>query len=211
MIPTDNHSELVLEEHLFSRVCSIVKGWELGYAEVGLICQTVKAKLLWKYRVDPSTNEPCVSFNRWMQLAAPRSFATSHAALRDVHNLHDIPEADLIKIPATNFPIMLQLSTGVRADPVVLEAAKTKPTEAFVEHIREHYPEQHLERKVLMRFRPEESAARKIEEALRMAQLHGANNRNEALELIAEEAVRQWEMEDEIREAVARMEHEPHP
>jgi hypothetical protein len=49
-----------------------------------------------------------------------------------------------------------------------------------------------------MRFNPEESAAAIIEEALKAAELRGATNRNQALEIIATEALESWRYEDEV-------------
>ena len=188
---------IAIEQSYFDECQAIDNASKYSYARVGIICRDVKNRLLWQHRAK--------SFHEWVKIACPWSFATAHASLRDVEELADVPEKDLAAIPASNFPIMKQLSTAVRAEPQVLEGAKTKPTEKFVEQIRETHPEQHLDAKKPMRFFPDESAAVKIEEALEMAMRHGAANRSEALELIAYCALEQWQLEDEIEAAAARI------
>ena len=177
------------EPILFRRLAQIVSTMELGYMEVGLICREVDAYLLWEKRIDPETGQPCTSFSRWVHVCCPRSYATVYAAMRDVEALKDIPDQHLAEIPSSNVPVVKQLSTAVRADPKVLHAAKTKRNEEFVEQIRRDHPDQHIEARKLLRFKLEESAAERVEAALRMAEAKGAKNWSEALELICEEAI----------------------
>ena len=192
------------EQTYFDELLAIDKSWKHSYARVGIICREVRNGQLHQQRIDPETGEP-FTWTAWIRAACPWSYATAFNALRDLEALADIPDDDLVEIPASNFPILKQLSTAVRAEPAILKGAKTKRTEEFVEQIQESHPEQHVEHKKLMRFNPEESAAEKIEEALKMAQLHGAKTRNEALEMLAEEAMTQWRLEDELLEIASRM------
>lgn len=194
------------EEAIFNRIQAVTRTWEMSYAEVGLLCRAVDSYLLWEQRTDPDTGELCASFSRWMHIAAPRSFSTCYAAMRDVEALQDVPAEQVAQIPAANFPVMKQLSTEVRNDPAVLRTAQTGSAERLVDHVRANHPDQHIERTKFLRFPLEESAAERIEEALRLAELHGAHNRSEALELIAREAVEQWRLEDEVAEALSREE-----
>jgi hypothetical protein len=189
------------EAILFDRLRKIDDNYKLSYAEVGQICIQVQAYLLHEQHTDPDTGEPC-SFSRWLHLAAPYSHSTCYAAMRDCEELKDIPVEHLAEMPSSSFSVLKQLSTAVRADPELIEAAKTKRTDDLVEHIREHHPDEHLEHRRTMKFRPDESAAEKIEEALRCAQLHGAASREQALELIAEEAMMQWRLEEEVAQAL---------
>lgn len=174
----------------------------MSYARVGLLCRAVHSYELHEQRTDPETGEPC-SFHRWVQIAAPRAHATCYAALRDVEALQDMPDGEVAQIPASNFPVVRQLSTQVRNDPQVIEAIKSKPTDGLVEHIRKNHPEQHIEHTTVKRFRLEESAAEKIEEALKMAQLHGARNEAEALEMMAAAAMESWRYEEQVEQAIA--------
>ena len=194
------------EPILFKRLQQITATFELGYAEVGLICREVDSYLLWEKRIDPETGQPCTSFTRWVRVCCPRSYPTAYAAMRDVESLKDIPDQHLSQIPASNFPIVKQLSTAVRSDPEVLEAAKTQNTEGLVEHVRANHPEQHIERTKILRVPLDESAMGKVEELFKQAQLRGAKNRSEALEMICAEAELQWRLEAEIEEAATNLE-----
>ena len=182
------------EQRYFDECQAIDNASRYSYARIGIICRDVERRELWKSRAE--------SFAKWVRLACPWSYATAHASLRDVKELADIPEAQLAQIPASNFPIVKQLSTAVRAEPAVIEAAQTKHSEELVEEIRRTHPGQHLEHKVIMRFFPDESAVGNIEAALTMAKMRGAANRAEELELIAITAAETWRSEDEI-EAIA--------
>ena len=196
--------DVQVEAEYFEELRAFDDAARRSYARIGIICREVKNRLLWQKRIDPETGEPCDRFTRWVKIACPWSYTTANESLRDVEELADIPDEHLQDIPPSNIPVMKQLSTAVRAEPAVLEGAKTKHTREFVEQIRESHPEQHVEPAKLMRFMPEESAAAKIEEALQMALLHGAHNRNQALELLAITAVEQWQREDELEGLMER-------
>lgn len=190
------------EPILFNRLRQITSTFELGYAEVGLICREVDAYLLWEKRINPETGQPCTAFTQWVRACCPRSYATVYAAMRDIESLKDIPDQHLSQIPASNFPIVQQLSTSVRAEPDVLEAAKTQNTKGLVEHVRANYPDQHIERTRFLRLPLDESVMEKVEELFKQAQLRGARNRSEALEMICAEAELQWRMEAEIEQVM---------
>jgi hypothetical protein len=191
-------TDVEAEHVLFSRLQSLDKTWKLSYGEVGMIAVEVQNRLLWKQRADPETGDPCASFSVWMKVAAPWSYAMMFAAKRDVEELHDIPAEHLAQIPAGNFSVVKQLSSAVRADPGVLHAAKTMRSDALVEKIQRDFPDQHVESRKTLRFRPEASAAEKIEEALAMAEAKGARTRDEQLEMVAAVALEQWNSESEI-------------
>jgi len=184
MIEVLGLGEVEAEAALFERLRHIDKIHKLSYSETGNICLKVQAHLLHEMRTDPDNGEPC-SFSRWLHLAAPYSYSTCYAAMRDCEAMKDISEEHLSEIPASNFPILRQLSTAVRSEPEILIAAKTKKIDEFVEHIKRSFPSQHLESRKSMRFHPEESAAEKIESALSRAESMGARTRDESLEWIA--------------------------
>ena len=190
------------EHALFSYMKNFEDQFTFSYARIGLICREVEAYLLWEKRIDPETGQPCTSFTRWVRVCCPRSYPTVYAAMRDVEALKDIPDQHLSQIPASNFPIVKQLSTAVRSDPEVLEAAKTQNTEGLVEHVRANHPEQHIERTKILRVPLDESAMDKVEELFKQAQLRGAKNRSEALEMICAETELQWRLESEIEQVV---------
>lgn len=178
------------EAFIFNELQTIDRSWKRSYARAGLLCKEVHDRLLWRER--------CHSFSEWMKMAAPYGYAQAWAALRDVEALADIPAEDLAEIPQANFPTMKQLSSAVRTQPAVLQMAKTAKTEDFVAHIEREHPAQHVEHRVTMKFKPEAGAVVKIEEALRMAMGRGARTRDEALEMMAAEALMQWTLEAEV-------------
>lgn len=186
------------EAIIFNRMKFLDETIKLSYGEIGLLCSAVDSKALWKAR--------CTSFAQWVRLAAPFGYSTAFAAMRDVEELKDMPAEAVANIPASNFPLVKQLSTAVRNDPAMIEAAQTKGSEDLAEYVRDRFPEQHIERRRVLRFTLDESAADRVEAALKTAQLHGAKSWGEALELIAEEAADVWRLEDEVLQAVARME-----
>lgn len=197
----------VAESTIYTRMRSLDETARLGYAEIGLMCVSVQNRLLWRTRIDPDTGFPCRSFSRWLRIAAPFSYSTAYSALRDVEELADIPASELAQIPQSNIFTMKQLSTAVRAEPAVLQAAKTQRSEDFVEHIRKTHPGQALEEKKTFRFNPPQSAAEVIERALKMAEGHGAANRNDALELMAVTCMEQWRLEAEVEDSLRAEDH----
>ena len=185
------------ESILFERLRYLDRTTKLAYSEIGTISLTVQRFRLHEHRYDEELKKPC-SFTRWLRLAVPWSYATAFAAMKDIEELADIPAAHLAEIPQSNFPILRQLSTAVRAEPQVIEAAKNKSADEFIGQIRHDHPEQMIERLTYIKFRPTETQLAEIEEALTMAMIQGATNRTEALWAVCIEASRQWKLEDEI-------------
>ncbi|MGA9668282.1 MAG: hypothetical protein WBQ94_03695 [Terracidiphilus sp.] len=192
------------ERWLFNELQGIVSGWQISFARAGLIMKRVNAQMLWRERIDPETEEPCVSFSRWVRVCAPLSVSTCYQAMRAVEELSDVPDEEVAKITSSNFPVVLQLSSQVRNDPQVLKAAQTESTTKLVEHIQQHHPSQHLETRELLRFRPSTSAAAKIKETLCYAQMKGATTLDEALEYVCAEAMASWKAEEVVLECMAR-------
>ncbi len=191
------------EEACFSRLRVLDETWKFSYPEIGLLCRAVEKQHLWKQRVDPETGKKCSSFARWVRVAAPWSYATVFAAMRDVEDLQDVPAEHLAEIPAANIGTLRQLSTAVRQDTAIIEAAKTMRAPDFVEQVRKEYPLQHLEKKKTLRFVMDETAADKVEQVLKMAEEKGAGNWSDALEMICEEVAMQWRLEAEVEQVIA--------
>ena len=168
------------EPELFQRMRVLDDTEKFSYAEKGRICLQIKNSLIHRERIDPDTGEPC-SLSAWVRLAAPWGYAVCFSAMRDIESLSDVPMEDLSRVPEKNFPILKQLSTAVRSLPTVLQSAKTQRSDMFIEHIKKHHPDQHIESKRTLRFIADESQAEEIEEALTLAMEHGAMNRTEAL------------------------------
>jgi hypothetical protein len=195
------------EKTIFSKLRAIDDQERASHAQKGILGRAVRDQMLWQYREDPETGLPCRSFTRWVRVCAPYGYSTVMGAVGDIDELKDVPEHDLTQIRSSNFPTMLQLSTATRAMPDVLEAAKHKPADAFVEHIRRNHPDQHVESKVAMKFSPESSAAKVINEALDAALERGARTRDEALEMVCVNALQDWRLEDEVAESIRGESH----
>jgi hypothetical protein len=180
------------ETHYFKELQGIDKAMKSGYARAGIIAREVRDNLLWKER------EGCTSFTRWIKMAAPYSYSHVNQALKDIEALKDIPDEHLKEIPPANLFELKKVSTAVRAEPEVIEAAKTLQPDDFIGKVNHDHPEQHLERSKTMKFNPSESDRATIEEALAMAERRGAVTRNDALLAVAIEAKAQWEREDEL-------------
>jgi len=205
LLNTANMTAPEVEELYFSRLRLLDQTLKYSYAEIGVICRRVKLSQLWRQRTDPATGETISSFERWVRVAAPWANSTVFAAMRDVEELTDVPEADLLEIPATNMTTLKQLSTAVRKDPDVLLAAKTMRSEEFVEKIRAEHPMQHIEKKVVLRVSGlDESAYERVVEAFNTAMAtKGAKTWAEALEMICEEAADVWRTEAEVEAIIS--------
>jgi hypothetical protein len=193
------------ERALFERLRYLDRLEKLSYAEKGFISKTVQTYALHECRTDPKTGHSC-SFTRWIRLAAPWGYDTAFAAMRDVEALVDIPAEHLAEIPRSNFPVLKQLSTAVRGDAKVIEAAKVLEVDQFVEQIRRDHPDQHLETSKILRVRMDESAMVKVEEAIAEAMNRGATTKGDALEMIAAEALLEWKFEEAMSKATESVE-----
>lgn len=161
------------ESQIFARL----QAWDkaiLSRTEIGILCREVRDTPLWQCR--------CESFESWMSLAAPRARSTAYQYLREVTELQDIPDEHLSQIRGENVDTVRQLSTAVRAEPEVLEAARTQKAKEFVGTIRRDHPEQHISRRSRYRLNPTEEQKAEIEEAVELAIERGdANTREEAI------------------------------
>lgn len=168
------------EATLFARMRSLDETERTSYAEKGRICLMVKQNLLHEKRTDPDTGQPC-SLTTWIRLCAPWSYQTCFSSLRDMEELSDMPMKELAQVPQANFPILRQLSTHVRNQPTVIQAAQTKRSNEFIEHIQKAFPQQHVETSQTLRFVANQTQAAEIEEAITVAMGRGAMSRTEAL------------------------------
>ena len=161
------------ESLIFARL----QAWDkaiLSRTEIGILCREVRDTPLWQFR--------CESFESWMSLAAPRARSTAYQYLREVTELQDIPDEHLSQIRGENVDTVMHLSTAVRAEPEVLEAARTQKAKEFIGTIRRDHPEQHISRRSRYRLNPTEEQKAEIEEAVELAIERGdANTREEAI------------------------------
>jgi hypothetical protein len=179
------------EARIFNRLRAINDSWKCSYAAVGLLCKEVEDRRLWESR--------CASFTDWMALASPYATSQAYQALKDVRAVSDVPAEDLAEIPQANFSTLKRLSTHVRLQPEVLQAAKTMDSPHFAAKIQQDHPDQLIEARRWMRFHPEVSAAERIEQVLLRAFRRGAQSREEALEMALIEAEKSWDAEDAVK------------
>ena len=194
MMPSSPDLDSAARESLiFARL----QAWDkaiLSRTEIGILCREVRDTPLWQCR--------CESFESWMSLAAPRARSTAYQYLREVTELQDIPDEHLSQIRGENVDTVMHLSTEVRAAPSILDAAKTQKNDVLVDIVRKDFPDQHIEHRKTMKFRPAASAAKVIENVLEEAMEHGASNRDDALELAMQTAHEAWQMESEVEARV---------
>jgi len=158
----------------------------LSYGERGLIAVTFERRRLWEYI------DGCHSFDSWMSHRPDASRSTMYAAWRAAKELeNDVP--DLSGIPRDTVETLRGISSSVRREPEVIEAAKTKTPAEFVEHIQENHPNQHIERRKPLKFNFSESQSKVIEQGIKFATDNlGARSREEAMEMAMAEAMEQW-------------------
>ena len=170
---------------------TIDKLHERSFVERGIIIREFERRQLWKHLTDPETGHSFPNLTAWLScenfLGCRR---TNFEAKRTLAMLEDVPPAKLIDIPKGNLHTLTQLSTAVRNQPDVLEAARIMPREAFEEKVEKEHPTQHIESRRPLRFSPDRSGAKVIEEWIEYALEHDlAGTRDEALVLACESAL----------------------
>jgi hypothetical protein len=173
------------DEQAALRVDSLIRGleaqWKMSFAQRGYLMLECEERELWKHLFDSSGN-PYGSFGQWICDAAPFSRADCYQALRTVKDLPDVPRHELEQIPRCNLMELRKLSTAVRAQPEVIEAAKTMPQKSFIGRLQAGFPEQHLEQTRSMTFRFTESQHAVVEQALEFALRADGGTREQVVE-----------------------------
>lgn len=181
---------------LFARVEQI---HEWSFYERGVIALQFETRQLWKYLIDPATDQPFTSLTAWISSGQIGARRTTFEAKRVLTLLADVPREKLAGVPKGNLWEMTKLSTAVRNSPVTLEAARRLPREEFVAATAREFPGQHIEPREEMRFNPERGGAKIIEEWLEYAIDHDlAGSRDEALVQACEAALREARQDEEV-------------
>lgn len=175
---------------------------ERSYAERGIIAREFEVRHLWKHLIDPETDQAFPHLTAWLScsdfLGCRR---TNFEAKGDLERLQDVPQAKLIDVPKGNIKVLLQLSTAVRNDPGILDAARNLSQDDFLEKVEKEQPNQHIEQRRPLRFNPGRSGVKIVEEAIAWALEHDiAGSRDEALVRAAETALNEWKLELELSE-----------
>lgn len=177
---------------------------ERSYAERGLIAIQFEKRSLWQYLEDPDTQTPFANMTAWMScsrfLGCRR---TNYESKRDMELLQDVPTDKLLDVKKSNLKVLQQLSTSVRNDPSVLEAAKT---DKLLETIERDHPNQHIQTRKPIRINPERDGAAAIDKWVTYALEHDmAGSQTEAIVRACEMALHDAELDDEL-EAMAEAE-----
>lgn len=173
---------------------------ERSFVERGIIIREFERRHLWSHLIDPDTDQPFPNLTAWLScenfLGCRR---TNFEAKRTLAMLEDVPPSKLIDIPKGNLHTLTQLSTSVRNQPDVLEAARTMPREAFEEKVEKEHPTQHIEARRSLRFSPGRSGAKVVEEWITYALEHDlAGTRDEALVRACEMALNDARLDEEL-------------
>ncbi len=137
------------------------------FAARGMALLIVEERRLWEGRAE--------SMGQWIKAIAPNSWSDCYAAMRSVRELlPDVPFEDLREMKRCNLEEVKKLSSAVRRDRKVIEAAKTKPLVEFLAETASSHPEQHLSLKT------------RLEEAIEMCMELEGCGRKQAEEVIGE-------------------------
>lgn len=175
--------------------------YQVSFVERGIIAQEFQRRALWKHLEDPDTGTPFANMDAWMSCSEFMGCRrTNYEAKRVVTMLEDVPTAKLIDIPKASLHTLAQLSTAVRNQPDILEAAKTMTPEKFVEKVEREQPMQHIESRAPLVLRPGRSDRKAILEWVEYAMTHDiAGNMTEAIVRACEMALDDARLDEELK------------
>lgn len=186
----DKEASIALNDRMLVHA-QVERIYAKSFAEVGIIAREVERRQLYQHLINPSTGEPFAYFSDWansVKLISSRR--TIFASKRVLSMLEDVPAEKLIDVPKANLHTLTQLSTAVRNDPEILEAARTLPREKFEEKLEREQPHQHIEVHSPMKFHFGRSQRKAIEAWVEYAMSHNlAGTREEAVAWACEEAL----------------------
>jgi hypothetical protein len=142
---------------------------EGSYLDIGRIAHEMQQKDKWQYVTDPSTGEPCASFNAWSKSCPSSCRAKIWAAKTLFEDLSaDLRPEQLDGVPRGKLKVLRQLSSSVRVKDEVLEAARNKKTSVadFRKLISDNEPDQHIDQLVDKKFHFEVSAWTNIQASI---------------------------------------------
>lgn len=200
--PADLHEMELLDDvsaaqRVTARASFIDSQTRSTFMEAGMLADFVERRRLYQCVDNPETGMPCQSQNEWISAFCPFSRSTWFDAKKRWKELADIPAADRVQMPRSNVLVMQSLSTAVRKDPAVIQAAKNMSADAFRQKIETEHPEQCIETQKPMHLKPEKSQAKVIDAAVDRAIQLGAHSREEAFEMMAVEFLSSHPEEEE--------------
>jgi hypothetical protein len=158
-----------------ARLASILSDLEASEKQVfairGMCALLAEERELWKEFIDPEVDKPFASFDRWIKWVCPASWGYVRDALRAVKELRDVPFVDLLDMPRTNIETLKKVSTAVRKEPKVIEAAKTQTEAQFAQTLsRDHG--QHIETKKTLKVTYDAGEYAEVERFLKWVGAH---------------------------------------
>lgn len=182
-----------------SRVRELESNYKMLWSEVSALCILFRDRELWKLLpprltldlIGQSVMLPFHSFDEWLLEAAPCCRATIYRGMGILSTLSkDMLPEDIAGIEIGNAAVMAQLSSKIRLDPEIIEAAKdSRHTKKLRETIRRKYANQHVEMIVERKCRFEQSQWEVIEPKFEAWQVAYPNGRfEEFVEFLCSEA-----------------------
>jgi hypothetical protein len=158
------------------RLGSILSGLDTvekqAFALRGMCALLIEERELWKEFIDPEVDRPYTSMDRFLKQTLPNSWGYVRDALRAVKELRDMPFQDLLDMPRCNIETLKKVSSGVRKEAKVIQAAKTMSENQFAETMTKQY-NQHIEPNTKMVLHFTASQLSEVEQALdTVARLH---------------------------------------
>lgn len=170
---------------------------ERSYAEVGIIAGQFQKRELWRLVDNPMSGEPFISWSAWASSSGIRCRRIIFESKKDMERLGDVPADRLIEVPKGNLKVLIQLSTQVRNQDDILEAAKTMEPSDFLEKIETEQPFQHVESRTPMVIKPGRSDRKIIERWSTYAQTHDlAGSLTEAIVRACEQCLIDHELDE---------------
>lgn len=136
-----------------------------SFALRGMACLLLEERELWKEFTDPEVGLPYASLDRFLKQTLPNSWGYCRDALRAVKELREMPFTDLLEMPRCNIETLKKVSTSVRKEPKVIEAAKTQTESQFAQTLSKTY-NQHIESKSTLKLTYTSGEMAEVEKAL---------------------------------------------
>ena len=188
-------------QYITDAVSKWAKKYATRFAVLGLMLHDCESNELWKEVIDDTVGFPFGTFGQWMARCTPGddspARSTAYDALKWRKRLLDIPAADYAQIREANVGTLVQLSTAVRRDPAVLEAARGNNPD-LIALVKEKHADQHVEASTMFRCPLSECQMDDVEKAIAKAMNRGCASRSEVIWM--------WAVEELSQEEIPRLE-----
>ena len=136
------------------------------FAILAVTLRIANDREIFKLHVDQYGN-PFQSMEMWIKAMYPETYRYARDAFSAAVAMPEVPIEDIAEMKQCNAVLLAspEVSSAVRRDRAVIEAAKTFTEKKFIEHLNSKH-NQHLERPWTLRITGPESGGKKIEEAL---------------------------------------------